>query len=261
MSKSFWISLLKLHKELEKHIDSGDKKKIDEEVIGKVENLLKDAGVSCRLILTVGKRYGYRYKSIPEVIELIFGLNPDRKESAAEIENLFTEIPDFKSIPERWFFTKFNPPSQQILAGFEYKLADNPDFLVKPEDFKVKFYNENLLISISERCKDVLIEKKKDVLVPKCVEVSDIILACIGEYYFINKIKTVSFVESGDIDTSDFVPVTEVQSLLKVTEKCANCHIPDFSAKLLACSKCKKTKYCSIKCQLKNLKDHKKTCS
>lgn len=260
MAKSFWDSLLKTHKDLEKLIDSGDKKNI-ENAMEKIETLLKDTGVNCRLILSVGKRYGYAYNSTPKVIELIFGLNQVKKdESAAEIENLFTEIPDFKSIPERWFFTKFNPPNQQILAGFEYKLADNPDFCIKPEDFKVKIYENNLLISISERCKDILIEKKKDVFVPKYSEVSDIILACIGEYHFISNIKSVSFVEPEDIDTSDFVKITDVQSLFKETEKCGNCHIPDFLAKLLACSKCKKTKYCSIKCQIKNLKDHKKTC-
>jgi hypothetical protein len=50
------------------------------------------------------------------------------------------------------------------------------------------------------------------------------------------------------------------EKLTRYTSQCACCQKQGTGVKLLACSRCRKTFYCSVACQKQEWTQHKKTC-
>lgn len=303
----FWERLFVAIPALEKLIDAGNEPEVKakaeiEKAFDVIGNLLKESKVNCRIILSVGKRYGAKYPRDPTVIELIFGVHREFSESVGEIENLFKHIPDFKKTPhpKRWFFTKFNPPNMDFIKnGFKYKIEAEPlpdltedisdtggdagsdtkadaataaaeTYYITQNDIKVGLRvtetERNLVVVVRDEMRDLLLEeriiKAKKYWVPKSHEMQDLIVGCIGEYHMIHTINTMSFAtESESKGVEGLVTLDKAQSLFPKVDSCVYCQIPSYSAVLLSCSKCKKVKYCGIKCQVYHFPTHKLECS
>jgi hypothetical protein len=114
-------------------------------------------------------------------------------------------------------------------------------------------------------------EKKMVKWMPTKTNVIDVLLInIIGEYNYIHRTGYIEFLPEGDPLIAPGSIFTELSDLRNVyvifdktadTQTCQICARRDYQISLSRCSRCKKTKYCCVECQLIDYSVHKQMCT
>jgi hypothetical protein len=235
--------------------------------------------------ITVNEINRTEYPESYGLIELYVSprLKKDNVPIMDEIINMSPTLPNLSVIKYRAFNNK-----DALIADIEYE-----DHLVKYNDIGCQIsmtYDDtrkpllNVVIYVKKPLANHILEKKKVTFIlpdnketilekwlpTKTSAIDILLLNIIGEYNVLYNLGYVEFLPEGDpliAEGSVFTELSDLKGQINIIDKCLGrefcntCDRQDYQTKLLVCSRCKKTTYCSKICQRLDYKSHKKFCT